>query len=81
MNRVLPARGHAGDQYRLDEALDFRSVAPAVLSPSNVPLPAQADEGVIDARDDLRRAMLAFDKARMNKNRGVRIPTRRWQPL
>ncbi len=81
VNRVLPARGHAGDQYRLDEALDFRSVAPAVLSPSNVPLHAQADEGVIDARDDLRRAMLAFDKARTNKNRGVRIPTRRWQPL
>ena len=41
----------------------------------------KADEGVIDARDDLRRAMLAFDKVRANKNRSVRIPTRRWQPL
>jgi DNA-binding CsgD family transcriptional regulator len=80
VNRVLPARGHAGDEYRLDEALDLRSVAPAVVSPSNVPLHAQADAGVIDARDDLRRALLAFDKARTNKNRGVRIATRRWQP-
>jgi len=81
VNRVLPARGHASDQYRLDEALDFRSVASAVVSPSNVPLHAQADEGLIDPRDDLRRALLAFDQAGTNKNRGVSVPIRRWQPL
>lgn len=58
-----------------------RSTA-AVLSPDGALLHAEENEGVVEAREDLRRATRAFDQARTTKMRGdVELATRRWRPL
>ena len=55
--------------------------AAAILSPNGALLHAEDREGV-DAREDLRRAALAFDEARTKKMRGdVELATRRWPPV
>lgn len=54
----------------------------AVLSPAGALLDAAAGEAVVSAREDLRRATLAFDEARTKKMRGdAEVATRRWRPL
>jgi DNA-binding CsgD family transcriptional regulator len=54
----------------------------AVLAPSGALLHAEEDEGVVEVREDLRRATLAFDQARTKKMRtDVELATRRWRPL
>ncbi|MBX3230634.1 MAG: helix-turn-helix transcriptional regulator [Labilithrix sp.] len=55
----------------------------AILAPSGALLHAEeGEEGVVDAREDLRRAALAFDEARTKKMRDdVDLATRRWRPL
>ena len=56
--------------------------AAAVLSPSGALLHAERDEGVVDAREELRQATLAFDDARTKKMRGdVEETTQGWRPL
>ncbi len=61
--------------------------AAAILDPKGALLHAvrkdeEGDEGVVGARDDLRRATLAFDQARTKKMRAdVDLATRRWRPL
>jgi DNA-binding CsgD family transcriptional regulator len=56
--------------------------AAAVLSPDGALLHAEGGEGVVDAREELRRAALAFDQARTKKARAdVDLATRRWRPL
>lgn len=52
----------------------------AVLQPSGALLDARED--VIAARDELRRATLAFESARTNEMRAqVEVATKRWRPL
>ena len=54
----------------------------AVLSPDGKLLHAEENGGVVEAREDLRRATRAFDEARTKKMRGdVELATRRWRPL
>lgn len=54
----------------------------AVLAPNGALLHAEEGEGVVDAREDLRRAALAFDEARTKKMRSdVERATRQWRPL
>jgi len=57
----------------------------AVLSPSGALLHAEhaeAEEGVVDAREELRQATIAFDEARTKKKRAdVEETTQRWRPL
>ncbi|MBX3189679.1 MAG: helix-turn-helix transcriptional regulator [Labilithrix sp.] len=55
----------------------------AVLAPSGALLHAEeGDDGVVDAREELRRATLAFDEARTKRMRDdVDLATRRWRPL
>jgi len=54
----------------------------AILAPSGALLHAESGEGVVDAREELRRAALAFDAARLKKTRGdAEDSTRRWRPL
>src|SRR6478672_10262186 len=56
--------------------------AAAVLAPNGALLHAEQDEGVVDAREDLRRATLAFDQARTKKMRSdIELAIRRWRPL
>jgi DNA-binding NarL/FixJ family response regulator len=56
--------------------------ASAVLSPSGALLHAGAPETVVPARDELRRATLAFDAARTKKGGGdAEAATQRWRPL
>jgi len=65
----------------LDGKLDFRAGASDGVAPGGAPLEAQTEEGVIDARTELRRALLALDEARPKKHGGVRSAAHRWQPL
>lgn len=75
----------------LTSALRLRRSAPsskpraaAILSPSGALLGADGEEdgAVVEAREELRRATLAFDEARTKKSRGdVELATRRWRPL
>jgi len=54
----------------------------AVLSPSGTLLDAENGEGVVEVREELRRATVAFDQARTKKMRAdVELATRRWRPL
>ncbi len=54
----------------------------AVLSPAGELLEAAGGDSVVDARDMLRRATLAFDQAHTKKARGdVATATQRWRPL
>jgi DNA-binding CsgD family transcriptional regulator len=54
----------------------------AILAPNGKLLDAQEGEGVVDAREELRRATVAFDQARTKKMRAdVELATRRWRPL
>ncbi len=54
----------------------------AVLSPNGTLLDAEKGEGVVEAREELRLATVAFDQARTKKMRGdVELATRRWRPL
>ena len=55
--------------------------AAAVLSPNGALLDAGGGKGVAHARDELRRATLAFDEARTKKRSDVETGTRRWRPL
>lgn len=56
--------------------------AAAVRAPNSAPIDAEQDEGVVDAREALRRATLAFDQARTKKMRSdIELATRRWRPL
>ena len=54
-----------------------------ILAPNGALLHAEeGEEGVVDAREELRRAALAFDEARTKKMRGdVELATRQWRPL
>jgi DNA-binding CsgD family transcriptional regulator len=52
----------------------------AILSPSGDLLHAEASEGVVDAREELRLAALAFDQSRTKKV-NAEAATRRWRPL
>ncbi len=54
--------------------------AAAVLSPSGELLHAEASPGVVEAREELRNAALAFDEARTKKV-NAEVATRRWRPL
>lgn len=72
-------RAHTSESIgTLDGRLDSRSLASAAISPSGTRVHSPADESVIDARDELRRALLAFDEAR---TRNKRAGAHRWQPL
>lgn len=54
----------------------------AVLSPSGALLDAAKGEGVVEAREELRRATVAFEQARTEKMRDdVELATKRWRPL
>ncbi len=54
----------------------------AVLSPNGKLLDAEEGGGVVEAREELRRATLAFDRARTKKMRDdVGLATKRWRPL
>lgn len=54
----------------------------AILSPHGALLDADSGDGVVEAREDLRRATVAFDQARTKKMRAdVELATRRWRPL
>ena len=55
----------------------------AILAPSGALLHAEeGDDGVVEAREELRHATLAFDEARTKKMRNdVELATRRWRPL
>ncbi|WP_169927819.1 helix-turn-helix transcriptional regulator [Labilithrix luteola] len=54
--------------------------ASAVLSPTGALL--DGNDGVVESREELRRATLAFDQARTKKMRAdVELATRRWRPL
>lgn len=56
--------------------------AAAILSPNGALLDAEKGEGVVEAREDLRRATVAFDHARTKKARSdAELATRRWRPL
>lgn len=56
--------------------------AAAVLSPGGELLDAAGGEAVVDARQVLRRATLAFDRAHTKKARAdVATATQRWRPL
>jgi DNA-binding CsgD family transcriptional regulator len=56
--------------------------AAAILSPNGALLHAEDGGGVVDAREELRRATLAFEEARTKKGRAdVDLATRRWRPL
>lgn len=74
---------HLTSAVRLRRNLGSSKPRPAaVLSPNGALLHAEESEGVVDARDDLRRAALAFDEARTKKMRSnVELATRRWRPL
>lgn len=64
-------------------ARSSRPRAAAVLSPAGALLDAAGgDERVVEAREDLRRATLALDRARATKRGGdLDLATRRWRPL
>ncbi|MFT3922328.1 MAG: helix-turn-helix transcriptional regulator [Myxococcales bacterium] len=54
----------------------------AVMKPDGTLLHAEPDPAIVDARQTLRLATLAFDRARTKKMRGdVELATRRWRPL
>lgn len=54
----------------------------AVLHPNGSLAHVEKDDGVVEARDDLRRATLAFDQARTKKMRtDPEAATRKWRPL
>jgi DNA-binding CsgD family transcriptional regulator len=56
--------------------------AAAVLSPDGALLHAEADKAVVGERESLRRATIAFDRARTKKMRSdVDAATRQWRPL
>jgi DNA-binding CsgD family transcriptional regulator len=56
--------------------------AAAVPAPNDAPLRAEHDEGVVDVRENLRRAALAFDQARTTATScEIQLATRRWRPL
>ncbi|MBX3206189.1 MAG: helix-turn-helix transcriptional regulator [Labilithrix sp.] len=54
----------------------------AVLSPNGTLLDAASGEDVIEVREELRRATVAFEQARTKKMRSdVDLATKRWRPL
>lgn len=56
--------------------------AAVTLSPTGALLHAENEEEVVDAREELRRAAVAFEVARTRKMRSdVELATRRWRPL
>ncbi len=58
-----------------------KPAAAAVLSPRGQLLDAGKDDAAAGARDELRRAALAFDEARSKLRRDEEHATRRWRPL
>lgn len=59
-----------------------KPAAAAILAPSGALLHAEPGGGGVEAREDLRRATLAFDRARTKKTRDdVELATRQWRPL
>jgi DNA-binding CsgD family transcriptional regulator len=72
---------HLASALRLRRrAAGSKLVPAATLSPAGALL--DANEGVVDAREQLRRATVAFDQARTKKARSdVDLATRRWRPL
>lgn len=73
---------HLTSAIRLRRGAEAGAVQPAaVMSPSGALLHAGDDE-VVERREDLRRAALAFDRARTRKAReDVELATRQWRPL
>ncbi len=55
--------------------------AAAILSPDGSLLDADGGEGVVEAREELRHATVAFDRARTKKGGDADLATRRWRPL
>ncbi|MBX3263068.1 MAG: helix-turn-helix transcriptional regulator [Labilithrix sp.] len=74
---------HLTSALRLRRSVGTSRPRPAaVLSPSGALLDAGGGEGVVEAREELRRATVAFDQARTKKMRAdVELATRRWRPL
>ena len=73
---------HLATAYRMRRNAGLGKPEPAaVLSPNGALLHAEGGAGVAVARDDLRRATLAFDQARTKTRRDVETATRRWRPL
>lgn len=89
--KVAPARvklltrfaAHLATALRLRRNADGAKPAPAaILSPTGALLDATAGGHVVEAREELRRATLAFDEARTRKMRSdADLATKRWRPL
>jgi DNA-binding CsgD family transcriptional regulator len=83
-DQVLYSRlaAHLTAAVRLRRNTRLASASPAaVLSPSGALLHAEGNQAV-ELRDQLRRAALAFDRARTREARkDVDLATRRWRPL
>lgn len=74
---------HLTSAIRLRRTVGASKPRPAaILSPNGALLHAEEGEGVVDAREDLRQATVAFDQARTRTMReDVELATRRWRPL
>jgi hypothetical protein len=74
---------HLASALRLRRSAGRSKPRPAaILSPSGKLLDAEGGAGVVEAREDLRRATVAFDEARTKKMRAdVDRATKRWRPL
>lgn len=74
---------HLASALRLRrQAAGAKPVPAAILSPNGTLLDANEGGGVVEAREALRRATIAFDPARTKKMRAnVEAATRRWRPL
>ncbi|MBX3199426.1 MAG: helix-turn-helix transcriptional regulator [Labilithrix sp.] len=74
---------HLTSAIRLRRTVGASKPRPAaILSPNGALLHAEKGEGVVDAREDLRQATVAFDQARTRTMReDVELATRRWRPL
>jgi DNA-binding CsgD family transcriptional regulator len=73
---------HLGAAMRLRRMVtESKPKAAAVLAPGGSLLDAEG-EGVVEAREALRRAAMGFDEARTKKSRSdVELATRKWRPL
>lgn len=73
---------HLTAALRLRRTAAAQKLKPAaVLAPDGKLLDAGEGDGAADARDDLRRATVAFDQARSKLRKDEELATRRWRPL
>lgn len=74
---------HLTSGYRLRrDVLTSKHRTAAILSAHGKMLHVEKDDGVVDAREELRDAALAFEQARTKKMRAdVDAATERWRPL